>query len=598
MPDKEQIWFEMAEVRRRFYSTAVWIPLKASLHEGRSGEYGSEGFQDEYYGVKTLAVPVSARTHAESLDWSSIGLGDSNAGYVQNGEYIEGDQSEHEEFVGLWLVLEQRGNRLEQHQWHLHQDLAITLGLKRENDVWARPDEDYIEVVRLRRDADGIPRLLEIRADHLRDYLCARKMALRVVSYRQRVNVVGDAKNIRWLGGKASDRNATDRWEGRVLEIHEGGAGFGEKVAVFHVSRTDVDSKADVPDLSAPPSDKNIKSESWTKKYFGRKLFRISGELWRTEWVDPGLSSPIVRGDDTPPTVFFITDASGKQENRTTLKDSGKWLWFKPEVISALVNRRGGSLGWYTRDTGSVSCSPDSEIHFGINELGFVNAFADDIAILPEWQQRVWAGHNARPEGGVSSELLASQVEADPADTKAPEEFLGKSLDALEAVFKNRLGIQMVRPHADRPAILARSYRFRATDTNGVFALAKDLARLTADSFDANEIQKIVKPPKGEKWGTLKSLEKLLATMISAEDAHLLVGPLFGIYDLRLADAHLASGDQDEALRLAGVDQTVNFPRQGYQLLKTCVDTIYRICGVVDKQRSKGAGGATAKEGA
>jgi hypothetical protein len=71
-----------------------------------------------------------------------------------------------------------------------------------------------------------------------------------------------------------------------------------------------------------------------------------------------------------------------------------------------------------------VSCSPDCGVHFGMNRLPLINAYAKDVALLPEWQQRIWAGHNVGPEGGVSEELLASQVRAQPARTQAPEEFL------------------------------------------------------------------------------------------------------------------------------------------------------------------------------
>ena len=81
------------------------------------------------------------------------------------------------------MVLEQDGNREEASQWHLHQDLVIALALKREGNVWLAINEGYIEVARLRLENDGRPRLLELRAEHLKDYLCARCMALYVSSY-------------------------------------------------------------------------------------------------------------------------------------------------------------------------------------------------------------------------------------------------------------------------------------------------------------------------------------------------------------------------------------------------------------------------------
>ena len=64
-----------------------------------------------------------------------------------------------------------------------------------------------------------------------------------------------------------------------------------------------------------------------------------------------------------------------------------------------------------------------------------------------------------------------------------------------------------------------------------------------------------MKPPVGVKWGSLKSLENLLATQVNPNLARQIMCPLVGIYDLRHADAHLPSNEVDDALRLAKVDQ-------------------------------------------
>jgi hypothetical protein len=201
---------------------------------------------------------------------------------------------------------------------------------------------------------------------------------------------------------------------------------------------------------------------------------------------------------------------------------------------------------------------------------------------LPEWQQKLWSGYNVSPEGKVSEELLASQMKADPANTQAPEEFLAKGLSRLNYLAKAKLGITIIRQHDQIPELIARAHRFRATDKEGLFALAKDLARLTADSIDASALQKLVSPPKGMKWGSLKSLENLLATRIDPDRARAMLGPLFGIYELRHADAHLPSRESGDALSLVRVDQNAPYVTQGYQLLHACVSSIYGICQVIE----------------
>lgn len=577
-----QEWFEMPEIRRRTFERSVWIPLRAINKIEETGQYGYSGYKDEFFGVGTLAVPIDKKTEVQKLQWDDVGIGNNHSGYIENNEYTPTNiyKDDDDEFVGEHLVLEQRGNSEEHHVWHLNQDLVITLGLKREGNVWVRPDEGYIEVAKLYIRDDGSHYFLEIRAAHLRDYLCARSMALYMTSYRDRVEVVEDASHILWEENPITEDVGMDRWEGRINEIHEGGMSFGEKIAVFHVSRTDVDPDEDVPSFDFPTDD-NVKSESWTKEDHGRKLYRIEGELWRNEWIEPASSSPIIRGDKMTPTVFFITDAEGKQENRETLVNGSRWLWFRPDVVMALSHHRGGSLRWYTRFTGSVRCSPDYKVHFGINVLGLVNVYAKDIGMLPDWQQKIWAGYNVSPEGKVSEELLASQMRAQPASTQAPEPFLKDGLSLLNNVAQNELGISLLRDHDYISRLLENSHRFRAIDEAGLYALAKDVARLTADSIDTDAIQQLVSPPKDTKWGSLKSLEKLLTLRISPATARAMVGPLVGVYELRLGDAHLPSSDIDEALALVKIDKTEPYVHQGLQLLGECVSSIYDIVNVL-----------------
>jgi hypothetical protein len=578
----DQSWFEMPDIRRRKLEGRVWIPLRASdLNE--EGTLGYGGFKSEFYGVGTLAIPTDSRETASELGWEDVGIGHSHSAYVQGDSFIPCDVYDGAGFTGLHLVLEQRGNRQEPPEWHLHQDFVIALALRREGDVWLSIEEGYIEVARLRKDTKGEPCLLEVRSSHLKDYLCARGMALFVTSYRQRTEIVEDAGHINWPDGTATAASAADRWQARVSEIHEGGMPFGKEWTVFHSGRVDGQSDVDVPEIR--PDDESV-SETRTLKHSGRKLHCVDGELWRNEWIDPATLSPIVRNDKTPPSVFFITDAEGKREPAETLVHAGRWLWFRPDVMAVLAHRRGGGLGWHTRDTGSIRCSPDYAVHFGVNRLGLINVYAKDIAMLPEWQQRIWSGHNVAPEGGVSEELLASQARADQADTQAPEAFLGRALSTLNKLAQTHIGIRLIRDHQDVPKLLARTHRFRATDEAGFFSLAKDLARLTADRFDAREIQRVVQPPKGVKWGSLKSLENLLATQIRPRVAHEQLGPLFAIYDLRHGDAHLSSSDLTGATELLKIDPSAPCVVRGYQLIFACVDCIYFIIEVVKRWKN------------
>lgn len=575
-----QGWFEMPEIRRRKLANTVWIPLKASHRIKEIGRYGHAGYKFELYRASTLAIPVSQKQQATKLGWGDFANLDLHTGYVENGDYIPADTYCYKDVSGLRLVLEQYTVSGEKPEWHLHQDFVLTLGLKREGNSWLRPDEGYVEVARISEKENGAPYLLEVRALHLKDYLCARGMCLYIVSYRQRAATLKNIDHITWPTDVEETHN-NNRWRGYTRAIHEGGMEYGEEIAVARIERTDVDPEEDVP-VFGQPTDENTAFQSWTKKDAGQKLYIVKGEFWHNEWIDPASRSPIVRRDKIPSTVSFITDAEGKTKHSEMLIEGGRWLWFRPEVMPVLAHRRGGSLKWHTRDTGEVGCSPGRDVHFGINSIGLINVYAKDIALLDEWEQKIWAGHNVPPEGKVSEELLSSQVKGILANTKAPEKFFPIVLSKLNNLASKKLKIILVRQHERTSDIMKQSHRFRSTNTEGLFALAKDLNRLTAESINVAALRKSLKYPKSEQRGSIKLLENLLALRIHPNHARTILSPLAGIYELRQPDAHLVNLKSNDAFRLAQVDRNAPFIIQGYQLLHACVSSIDTICQVLE----------------
>lgn len=57
-------------------------------------------------------------------------------------------------------------------------------------------------------------------------------------------------------------------------------------------------------------------------------------------------------------------------------------------------------------------------------------------------------------------------------------------LKALNEVIARKYAIVAFREHNDIAEIVKSCHSFRATNFNGLISLAKDLARLTADSLD------------------------------------------------------------------------------------------------------------------
>lgn len=566
---------------RSFDQGTVWIPLRSVNDLIDIGEPTRNGYITECLQLGSLAVRLSERQRGDTLGWNDLGVTHWHSSYVRDdGSYSSLDHLDNGfDSFGYRLVIDQYIEGERYAEWHVQPDLVVALGLKRERDTWVSPARDYEEAIRLSRDSEGKPCQIEIRAQYLKDYLCARKMALRISLFRQRMVVLNSRDCVDWPTELVENTQSNNRWEGRIQEIHEGtGMQYGSTMAVFHMGRTEVDETVDVPDFEMG---EGVASDSWTKTFDGRKLYRIMGELWKDEWVEPAAQSHIVTGEEPAPTTLFVVNEKGERETGTTLVKGVRWLWFKPEVVPALLQHRGGGLGWYTRFTGHVGCSKLNGVHFGINQLGFVNVFAKDIGQLPEWQQRVWVAFNVGPEGGVSEELLASQNRAAPADTQAPEAFLETAMERLNKASLAKFGYKILQDHAYVDELLPQAHRFRSLNRDGLQSLAKDLARLVVDRIAALEIQKTVPPPKNEKWGGLKSLEKLVATRIGDKGAHDIMGPLHGIYTLRLSDAHLPGGDAEEAMALAKIDTSEPYVHQGLHVLVTCVGTMWLIADII-----------------
>lgn len=581
----DQGWYEMQAIRKRRLANSVWVPLRQS-EAIKKGSYGYLGFQEEFSAAGSVMIPLDKREEGDKLGWSDIGLMHGQGPWASENLYKPTDiyQRRDGEDLGVELVLVQHFDGGEPDIWHLNQDLVFALNLLREGEKWVRPYEDYLEIVRLRRNDEGRPILMEIRAEHLRDYLAARNMALRVARFLSRQAVVESIDGLNWDEGAHPDKKNDEnvRFEALVTKIHEGGKPFGATTAVFHVARNDVDPDDDVP-VMGPESDANIDHESRTFQQSGRPLYRVSGEFWINEWIEPAEHSPRVRWDRLPSSCEFIVDSSGERMNADDLnnEDVGRWLWFRSEVVEAVTARRGAALNWYTRDTGNITPSAGYSIHFGVNESHLLTVYAFDIARLPEWQRRFWLGYNVTPEGKVSRELLASQVRADPANTKAPEDYFVRAIKKLDLAAEDRWGEPLFRKHDDVDEISLRVNRFRVQKPADLYGLAKDVSRLIADRINVDVLHKFCSPSKGEKLGSLKSLERALAKITGDKTlARSSLTPLVGIYELRVADAHLPPSELKEALAMVGVDRNSHPMDQGFQLIDAAVialENIWRV---------------------
>lgn len=583
-------WPDFRKMVRRPYVKRVWIPLGLSKTL-KFGDYPNSCYQAEYEGVHSLAVPIAKRPLGDIYSWSDD---HEHRPWASKGIYKPAEAHWYDDvggLVGIRLALRQtfpdRANK-----WHLNQDFVIALGLAFENGVWVRPAERYEQVARLVFNEDGEECGIEAKAEFLCDYLCARESALKLATFHDFDMIIEGCELPEGFEENPEEEFEGGRIEIRSMKLDGQGNPAGSRVAVFRASRNDIDPDDDVPEMG-PENSGNTDSESWSFTRPDGSKMRLMGDFWRDEWLEPASASLRVRHDDVPSEVTFIVSADGQRMNADDLDDEdiGRWLWFKPDIMPSLVSRRGAELRWYSRETGGVSTPSDPAVHFGLNEIDLLTVYARDVARLPEWERRLWSGFNVTPSGKVSSELLMSQVRADPAKTQAPETFLPIVLKKLNEAWFQKFGTYILRQHENLNDIVKRCHRFRSLDREGLFALAKDLARVTADLIDVKAAQGICPPTKGENWGSLKSFQNALASCSSEEIARAVTGPLYATYELRLADAHLPKKDIADALKLLRIEERETNLVAGFKMIHMVVSSLDACCRIVqgkDAQSSEG----------
>lgn len=258
-------------------------------------------------------------------------------------------------------------------------------------------------------------------------------------------------------------------------------------------------------------------------------------------------------------------------------EDIGRWLWFRSSVVNDFLDLRGFSLRWHTAETGSIVSTSGYSIHFGINSSDLITIYAYDIARLPAWEQHIWAAQNVVPDGKVSSELLDSQVKAQPASTYAVEELFFEVIDMIESGFRKAFDVPLFTHDINRSEAMKHISRFASKDQASLLRLAKEMVRIFSDRLDVRELRKLSTHLNKDKLGSNKLLEDVLAQKVGPEKAREVFGPIAGAYDMRVGDAHPTSSKIGDALKLAGIDESSSFLRQGEQLISNFGQSIWWI---------------------
>lgn len=573
-----QDWVLQKKETRRTFSKSTWVPLRASC-DNEQGNVKNIGYTNEFFGCGSVAFPPEHREIAEQLSWSDIGLSRTVGPYAyEDGFYSPIDEYQYhdKEPIGVHLVFELPLPVVGGRQWILNPDLVVALRLIKEGENWVRPEENFLVVAREVLDEKGEQRLIEIKREFLLDYLAARNLSLLLSYYRQRVENVASLEASEY----ANLENHQEERDGGRYELLTRSLDnvFGGSWAMFRAWRTDVDEDEDAP-VMGPENDDNTDYESSKGHRGGYHGVRVEGEFWRDEWIEHQGTSKRVRGDaDTNLPQFIVeTDSTRMASAELNNEDIGRWLWFRSGIVNELLGLRGFSLKWYTAETGGIQSTSGYSIHFGINSSDLITVYAYDVARLPAWEQHIWAAHNVVPDGKVSNELLASQVKAQPASTHAVEELFFEVMGMLEGGFRQELNVSLYSHALEHSVTMKHVSRFASKDQASLLRLAKELVRVFSDRLDVRELRKLSTHSNKENLGSNKLLQDVLAQKVGVDKAREVFGPIVGAYDMRVGDAHPTSSKIGDALKLAGIDESRSFLRQGEQLISNFGQSIWWV---------------------
>ncbi len=150
-------------------------------------------------------------------------------------------------------------------------------------------------------------------------------------------------------------------------------------------------------------------------------------------------------------------------------------------------------------------------------------------------------------------------------------------MSKLEDMFQHDFKISLFKHKIESSESMKQISRFASRDQESLLRLAKELIRVFSDRLDVRELRKLSTHSDKEKLSSNKLLQDILAQKIGIDKARKVIGPIVGAYDMRVGDAHPTSSNIGDALKLAGIDESKSFLRQGEQLISNFGQSIWWI---------------------
>lgn len=571
-------WLLLNDIRNDRFDKHTWITILAYIPQNNSIDLGNEGYTQQYDCVKSVMVKTSMLKHLNELPLSSIWQSGNHQPSAYKGNYttLESFNDYHSNITGEYLAFERIHPYSRDHDIQISNDLIFALDLFKIGNFYCNPHEDNDKVIIINNlPNDGY--IVQVKREYLLDYLSARNMHLIIDRYYERQFDTKDS----YFDNNVFDSGNYFSYELRFSPILADGNSPGTSTMVMKAAYKDAKYDSDVPIFTRG---ENIEVESKEIKHDGESINHYFAEFRKYYILMNDKTSIRVRWDKTKITEKFFVDNTNRKVLSEKLMEKIQYLWFKPDIMKLLQSGSYCSLEWYTKNTGRIG-NIENSVWFGVNGIGLINVFAKDIVELSDYYRSKWAAFNCAPNGGVSSELLMSQIEANPARTIAAEKLLKIAVNEFEVVMNEKLNGKIFKDVSDIDKLAKLINRFQSVSKDDCFTLCKNINRFIIERFDIGLLTShTTEMPKGT--GSLKRLEKLLNSLDST--GSVLISPLFVIYDIRIIDSHNIGGDVDANFLRLGVKITGsedNFVSIGAYIIFLVAKTLHDI-SIIFKEKN------------
>ena len=509
-------WFEMSDVISNRHGDGEWTLLWA-YEVLQRGDQFSAPYLEAILRVRSVFAPLLSKEKWFSR-WYDIET-DNVYPCVDHGQYCKPyvyyfDSTSGDE-AGEYGVYSYRITSGETSGLIVNPDMVAALGLVQEGDHWIRPSECDVEVIKVERDSDGKIITIKIKTEHLKDYLCARRMGLYIEEFRHRQEQDFDGNKIDWDRSPiidkrfSSDGNGIYEWKGWMFKH------------IDDYSWNDVQTVKG-PVLSLP------------------SYYRIEGQLWKQFWVNPAKISSRVAGDEI--NLSFYVKPNGEQHEISTVDDfeyGHVYLFFNIGLVDKLRST-GLTMTWVARDVFKVTSPNGPHVLCGISKKGNIFAISADVARQDTWLQMIYRSENIRPEelnDYAGCELFQNQMMCEFLSTKAPEDEFKRLVKDFDNVFLMKTGVRLWKDCNER--IINLVSRFASMDVDGYVRLAKILTEGIIERIDEKSLVGFINGRvKTDGFRGISLLGVCVNLLNTAIDGKIAVKFLRDINSIRQVDAH------------------------------------------------------------